>query len=513
MSMWACGSDLQERPTLVVYVAVDQLRGDMLERYDSLFTGGVRRLHDGGYRFLSATHDHAKTATAPGHATLSTGVFPSKSGIVGNEWMEEGPDGWRSVYSVEDTLTHILGLPAMEGRSPGNLLRGGLADWIAAADTGAIIVSASRKDRAAITMAGKTQGHTYWISETEGRWITSNFYAEDYPGWVERLNQLTMPDLFGDSIWEQTMPVAAREASRPDTSEYEGDGENTFFPHRFHDEVRNTDRHGALNRWAYGLTAPDAALGEFAKEAVRALGLGQDPVVDYLGLSFSQVDAVGHEYGPLGREQLQNLLHLDRVLGDLMAFLDDEVGEGRWVMAVAGDHGAVTIPEHLVEAGEVGSRATREDITQLRSTFRAFRDLEGDPQEIADSLVLALEELPFIGDALSILELTTPPAADSFVTLMKNSYHPDRWISGYGSQGSGVVFRFVEGYYPDTSPRGTGHGTPYYYDRHVPLIFFGTRVEAGRSGDPVRTVDVAPTLAELAGIPVPSDLDGQPLLR
>ncbi|NNM04639.1 MAG: hypothetical protein HKO65_06000 [Gemmatimonadetes bacterium] len=510
---WACGGGLQGGPTLVVYVAVDQLRGDMLERYDSLFTGGIRRLHDDGYRFLSATHDHAKTATAAGHATLSTGVFPSRSGIVGNEWMEEGPDGWRRMYSVEDTLTHVLGMPALEGRSPANLLRGGLADWIAEADSGAIIVSGSRKDRAAIPMSGKTRGHTYWISGTEGRWITSSFFADAYPAWVERLNQVTMPVLFGDSVWEQTIPVASRDASRPDTSEFEGNGEHTFFPHRFHDEVEDTERHGALNRWAYSKTAPDAALGEFAKEAIRALRLGQDPVTDYLGLSFSQTDAVGHDYGPLGREQLENLLHLDRVLGDLMILLDEEVGEGRWVMALTGDHGAISIPEHLAEKGGVGSRATREDLTQLRATFRAFRESEGDPQEIADSLVLALEALPFIGDALSILELTTPPAADSFVTLMRNSYHPERWIGGYGSQGSGVVFRFIEGYYPDPAPLGTGHGTPYYYDRHVPLVFLGPGVAMGSSSDPVRTVDIAPTLAELAGIPVPDDLDGQPLLR
>jgi len=254
-------------------------------------------------------------------------------------------------------------------------------------------------------------------------------------------------------------------------------------------------------------------LSEFAQEAVRTLDLGQDAATDYLGLSFSQTDAVGHEYGPLGREQLENLLHLDRVLGELMTVLDHEVGEDRWVMALTGDHGALSIPEHLVEEGDDASRATREDFSRLRDTYRAYREAEGDPQEVADSLVLALERLPFVADALSILELTTPPPADSFVVLMRNSYHSDRWIGGYGSQGTGVVFRFVEGYYPSTTPRGAGHGTPYYYDRHVPLIFFGSMVEPGTSHDPARTVDIAPTLAELAGIGMPSDLDGQPLLR
>lgn len=510
---FACTGTLEERPRLVVFLVVDQLRGDLLERYDSLFSGGIRRLHDGGFRFLSATHDHAKTSTAVGHATLSTGVFPSRNGIVGNEWLERTPDGWRSVYSVEDTLTHILGLPVLEGRSPQNLLRGGLADWIMAADSGAVVVSASRKDRAAITMAGKTRGHVFWITENEGRFATSTFYAADYPAWVERINRLEMPSIFADSIWEQTVPLQVRSASRPDTSEYEGDGVHTFFPHRFYEEVGSPDRTGALTRWAFGKVHPDAALGVFAMEAVRSLGLGGDQTTDYLAISFSQTDAVGHDYGPRSREQLVNLLHLDGVLGEVMATLDEYVGEGRWVMALTGDHGVLDLPEHVVGGGSVGRRATREEFAQIRSTFRAWQGENGGSPGASDSLVAALEQLAFVEDAMTVLELSAPPPADSFSVLLRNSFHPDRWIGGFGSQGSGVVFRFREGYYASTSQRGTGHGSPYYYDRHVPLIFFGAGVEKGISMDPVRTVDIAPTLALLAGIDTPDDLDGQPLLR
>jgi predicted AlkP superfamily pyrophosphatase or phosphodiesterase len=513
LSLSACIGDGGEKPALVVFVSVDQLRGDLLERYADHFTGGLRRLHEGGFRFLNTTHDHSKTATAAGHATLSSGVFPFRSGIVGNEWRERTLDGWRLVYSVEDTLTHILGLPAMEGRSPKNILRSCLADWMVAADSGTIVASASRKDRAAITMAGKTRGHVYWITENQGRFVTSDFYADDYPGWVSRMNEIEMPAIFGDSIWEQNVPVSAREATRPDTSNYEGDGVHTFFPHRFSEEVRNPDRSGALTRWNYAQTAPDRAVGVFAGEAIEALGLGADDVTDYLALSFSQTDAVGHDYGPLSREQLGNLLHLDEVLGGLMETLDQEVGEGRWLLALSADHGALDIPEHSAEQGGAGRRATSEEFGLVRRVFREFNEAEGDPEELTEALVTHLEELPFVADAMSVFELTTPPAADSFAVLMRNSYHPDRWLGGFGSAGSDVVFRFEEGYYPDASARGTGHGTPYYYDRHVPLVFFGTGVDAGVSRDPARTVDIAPTLAALAGVEFPDDLDGRPLFR
>ncbi len=508
----SCADDGDDRPGLVVLVSVDQLRGDLVQEYASLFTGGFRRLLDEGFQFPNTTHDHSVTATAAGHAVLSTGVFPYRNGIVGNSWSERTPGGWRSVYSMEDTLAHILGHPILEGRSPRNLLRGGLPDWIAAGDSAAVVVSLSRKDRAAVTMAGKARGQVYWIIP-DGEFVTSSFYADAYPDWVERFNRVEMPRIFGDSVWEATAPEAARARARADSSAYEGDGVHTAFPHRFQDEVEDRDQPGALNRWAYGQTHPDAAVGALAREAVRVLGMGQDQVPDYLGLGFSQTDAIGHNYGPGSQEQLENLLHLDRVLGQVMLTLDEVVGAGRWVMAFTADHGAMDMPEILAEAGEDARRADPEDFRVLRGLFDEYREMEGDPLEVADSLVQALERLPFIADAMTAAELTGGPPADSFVTLIRNSYHPDRWVSGAGSRGSGVLFRYVEGYYPSTSERGTGHGTPYHYDRLVPLIFYGTGVEPGISEEPVRTVDVAPTLASLAGIPWPTDVDGKPLLQ
>lgn len=502
-----------ERPALVVLVVIDQLRADLLDQYDSVFTGGFRRLRDDGHRFTSATHVHSKTTTCPGHATLGTGAFPSRNGIVDNEWLERTPEGWRSVYCMEDTLSHILGHPAMEGRSPQNLLRDGLADWILAADSGAIVVSASRKDRAAIGLGGRGPGHVYWITENQGQFVTSSYYADAYPAWVERFNQEEMTRIFGDSVWEQTLSPEARAYSRRDTVEYEGDGEHTFFPHRFFEEVEGTTRPGALKRWAYEQMHPDAAVGAFAEVAVEEFQLGVDGVTDYLALSFSQTDAIGHDYGPFSREQLENLVHLDRLLGNLMELLDEKVGSGRWVMSLTADHGVLAIPEYLAERGEPGGRLSSRELSELREVFQAHQGREGDPLEVANALAGELEALPFVADAFSVAEMTSSPPADSFTVLFRNSYHPERWHWGYRSQGSGVLFRFVEAYYPDSSLRGTGHGSPYYYDRHVPLIFYGLGVDRDVSDLPVRTVDVAPTLAHLAGIPAPPNIDGVPLIR
>ncbi len=504
-------ASLDEGPALVVLVVVDQLRGDLLERYDPVFNGGIRRLLDEGFRFSNATHDHGNTYTAPGHAAIATGVYPSRSGMVGDAWLERTPNGWRSVHAVEDTLTHLLGLPALDGRSPRNLLREGLADWMVGADSGSIVFSASRKDKPSIILGGKNRGHVYWITENAGRFATSTYYTDTLPTWVERFNREEMPRIFGDSVWEQTVPLAAGSLTRRDTVEYEGDGVHTYFPHRFHEEVQDPDRPGALNRWAYRQIHPDAAVAAIAMEAVRALGMGRDDIPDLLALSFSQADAVGGAYGPLSREQLEVLMHLDRVLGDLMAFLDQFVGAGKWVMAFTGGHGVLTIPEYLSEKGHEGARATREQLSTLNRTFDAVREADGNPAEVADSLAEALKDLPFVADALTLPELMGGPPADSFVVFMRNSHHPDRWVGVAGSQGSGVVLRFAEYFLPSPSPRGTGHGSPHYYDRYVPLIFLGAGVPGGVSHDPVRSVDVAPTLGHLAGISVPTDLDGRPL--
>jgi arylsulfatase A-like enzyme len=250
-----------------------------------------------------------------------------------------------------------------------------------------------------------------------------------------------------------------------------------------------------------------------AQEALTALELGKDETTDLLALSFSQVDAVGHDYGPRSREQLENLLHLDRVLGEFLGSLDRVVGEGSWLLALTGDHGVMDVPESMREEGRAGTRASESQLDQLRAIFLRSRDWHDSPLVAEDALVNELEALPFVADALGLSDLTGGPPADSFVVLMRNSHHPDRWTGGFDSQGSGVVFRFSEGFYATSDPQGTGHGSPYYHDRWVPLYFLGAGVRPGTSASPVRTVDVAPTLADLAGISMPTDLDGRPVFE
>jgi len=505
-----CGStppppDAADGPTLVVLMSVDQLGADLFYGYREFFTGGFRRLLEAGFGFANATHDHADTETAPGHHTLSTGVHPTRHGIVTNTWSERDGDGWRSVYSVEDPDHPILGYPYLEGRSPANGLRTGIADWMIAHDPEARMASISRKDRAAIGLAAKAKGDVYWMADRGGEFITSDYYHSEMPEWVERFNVDALPTVYSQTVWESTVPDSIASASRPDTSRFELDGEHTYFPHRAEDLVDASDA-GDLNHWRYEYTPfPDEAVLAFAREAITRLQLGLRGHVDFLGISLSQTDLVGHNYGPQSREQLDNLLRLDRHLADFFDYLDQTVGSGRWVLAFSADHGVLDIPEQLAAEGVDAVRLDREDRADFLDAIASAEPEGPGAQERVKDVLLGL---PYVAAAYTYQEIESGEPADSFAVLFAHSHSETR--APELSARWGVRTRFVPNLLPWGSNRTT-HGSPYLYDRHVPLIFMGLGVPAGTSSERVATVDVAPTLARLAGIPAPDDLDGRVL--
>jgi len=490
-------------------LAVDQLEAGLLARYDALYSGGLRRLLDEGFSFQNATHDHASTETAPGHTTLATGVHPTRHGIVGNTWFVREDEGWRSVYSMEDDGSPILGHPEMPGRGPANIVRGGLADWILDRDADARVVSVSRKDRSAIGLAARAPGEVYWLAGEAGAFITSEHYRGSYPAWLADFNARVMPQVYADTVWESAVPPQARSLTRPDTSRWELDGEHTAFPHRPAD---TGDAGGAegMNSWRFEFTPfPDRAVVELAMEAVRQLDLGQRATVDYLGVSLSQTDLVGHHFGPGSREQLDNLLRVDTELARLFAFFDEEVGPGRWVLAFSADHGILEIPEELAARGEPAQRLTRDHRQQLLDRIQAgVTAAPGSGGSEAKSVRDAVATLPFVAGSYTFEDVESVSPPDSFAVLFRNSHAPDKAVGL--SDRWGVYVRFPEQALEWNTARAT-HGSPYYYDRHVPLIFLGAGVRAGTSAERVATVDAAPTLAALARIPAPDDLDGRSL--
>jgi Uncharacterized proteins of the AP superfamily len=503
-----------QKPRLVVMVLVDQLRADMLDKYADLFTGGFKRLRMEGHNYTNATHDHAVTETAPGHADLSTGVYPSRHGIVSDEWFEKHDGKWVYTNNVFDPAVKIVGQPQLPGASPANLERSGFAEWLTAADSRSIIASVSGKDRGAILPAAHTRGFVYWFNNSVGRFVTSTYYRDADPQWITSFNDNMQARFRSDTVWKSVVPRSMISRTDNDTIPTEGDGVHTAFPHSFSLE-------GSPNAfWLWWSMIPDldVATIDLAKTMVTSLGLGRDEATDFLSVSASSTDRVGHAYGPDSREQLDNLLRLDRELGQFFDFLDRTVGKGKWTMMLTADHGVLGLAEDVQAHGGFARRLTASDKATFDS-LRAIANASSDPKAAAVKLRDDLKRLPVIADAWTHEQLETEQPADSFEVLKRRGMWPGREDGVFSRDG--VEVRFVPGNHFQRNNKSrwidripaprTNHGSPYYYDRHVPMIFMGPGIKPGRDASRARTIDFAPTFAAILGIPYPSDLDGQPL--
>jgi predicted AlkP superfamily pyrophosphatase or phosphodiesterase len=516
-----------EPPRLVVLVAVDQLRADLLDRYNSLFKGGFRRLRDEGLRFTNTTVDHAITISHPGHVTLATGMVPARHGIVDAAFFEGPPSGRKLVDALEDPQEKILGDPDEKGVSPRKILVPTLPEWMIQANPRSRAVALGSGRFSSLLHAGHFKGDVYWYSVHAGRFVTSSYYRQSYPGWLDKFNAETLPRLQNESTpWEDQVPEEGRSFT-PDAVAFEADHVHVAFPHRLEDVVpaeKIADpkmREKALAWWIATTPALDAATLALARESVQALSLGQEDAPDYLSIVVSQVDDIGHWYGPFSREQLDNLLKLDRELGEFFGFLDQAVGKGKYLVALSADHGVPNIPEQDRERGRAVRRLTEKEIQEaVDAADKIAASAPGTPQEIARRVADRLNRYDFVSDAMTAETLASPgTTCDPFTRLFRNSYRADRVPrfplfsfshEGQGVGRYGVVVRLTRGTMPDFDP--SVHGSPYEVDRMVPLLFMGPGVTPGLSDIRARTVDVAPTLARLAGIPFPAGLDGRPLL-
>ena len=511
------------RPSLVVVIAVDQLRADLLDRYGAAFTGGFERLRRQGRWFTRTDVDHAITVSHPGHATLATGMHPSHHGIVDAAFYA-GPPGARVFTdAVEDKDAPIVGAPKLPGASPRQFLATTLAEWIASASAGARVVAVGSGRFSSLLHAGKAKGDVYWYDGGVGRYVTSSYYRTAEADWVSRFNTTTLPPLIDAAVsWTETTPEPLRRLAGPDNARWEADHEHTTFPHNLAQlapkERLNDPR--VKGSWFAAMPMLDGATLALAAAGVDALQLGRRGPVDYLGIVVSQADDIGHWYGPSSREQLDNLIRLDRALGEFFDRLDASVGRDRWVVALSSDHGIPDVPEERVARGEKARRVGAKEYAAVLDRVKAERERgPKDPAALAESVARLVEAADFVADAMTPKDLFEGKAADEYVELYRNSSRPDRlprfplfdFETGRSLVAeSGVAVRLDADAMPDLDT--AVHGSPYPFDRSVPLVFLGPGIAPGRIDERARTVDLAPTLARLAGIPLPQGLDGRALL-
>jgi predicted AlkP superfamily pyrophosphatase or phosphodiesterase len=520
-----CGAAVSrgERPRLAVVLAVDQLRADLLERCDPALVGGLRRLLDRGRRFTRAMVDHAITGSHAGHATLATGCVPARHGIVDAAFYETRNGVPELTDALRDPLERMVDVAGIPGVSPRRILAGTLTGWFVRADPETRFAAVGSGAFLPILHAGGARGDVYWFLPAAGRFVTSSYYRPRDPDWVRRFNARILPRFVEASLdWYSEVPAGARALALPDAAPGEAGGGHASFPHLFDREVPQERRGDPMfrSRWFAGTPLPDAATLALAREAIVAGELGRRGTTDVLTVVLSQIDAVGHRYGPRSQEVLDALLRLDRELGAFFNFLDATVGEGRWVVALSSDHGVADLPETAAAEGRPGRRVRMREVEALMRRLRQ----EGAPDRpgagSAERIARILEEADFVADAMTPAELRSRAAPeDLYARLYRNSVHPDRvprfpFFDMYTGESpvarAGVVVRLVEG--AVLEPLAAEHGSPYDYDRHVPLLFMGPGVPPGASDVEARTVDLAPTLAALCRVEPPAPIDGRALL-
>lgn len=489
-------------PTLIVFMAVDQMRADYIDRFQSQLTGGLARLSRGGAVFTNAYHDHAITETAPGHSVMLSGRFPAHTGIVTNS------------LGVPDPQAPLLGGggdPASPFRFRGTVL----IDWLRMKDPRSRALSVSRKDRGAILPIGRAHQQAYWYA-WDGRFTTSTYYADTLPTWVNKFNARKIPQTYAGKAWTLLLP--AKSYPEPDSVYEENNARNQVFPHPFSDDPVAVARSFAAYPMMDSLTA------QMALEGVTALNLGRGPVPDLLSVSFSTTDAVGHAYGPDSREIHDQILRLDKYMGQFIDSLYKLRDSSKIVFALTADHGVQPNPEVRAEREHVAAlrvavtpilQATQRALLAAGADSGVLRYEEGvvllNRAAIAKTKIRADSVLEALAD--TIRKLNGVGRVDYVKDLAKRDTTKDdvarRWLHmlPHDFPADLVISLAPYAYFPGGN--FATHGTPNDLDAHVPVIFYGPWFTPGRYNQRALVADIAPTLAAVAEVQPSEAVDGR----
>jgi predicted AlkP superfamily pyrophosphatase or phosphodiesterase len=508
---------------LVVGIVIDQFRADYLNRFSDQFgEGGFKRLLDGGAVFTNANFIQVPTYTACGHAMFMSGAVPAMNGIVGNDWYDRTTG--RRVTSVSDDKTQLVGGRDGSGMSPHRLLGSTIGDELKLASTGqAKVIGLSYKDRSAILPAGKRPDAAYWFDGSTGNFVTSTYYRSELPDWLKAFNRDNHCFNYFGKKWEKMLPESAYARSDKDDAPYEKSPYGTKFPYT----INGGEAKPGTKFIAQFEASPFANdhLVNMAKAAIEAEKLGADDVTDLLTISFSANDLLGHAMGPYSQEVHDMTLRTDRTLAELFGYLDKKIGLDQVVIALTADHGVAPIPEQVQQLG-YGGRIEAKQITDavtnaLNQRFgeekwvlqsvngnvyldeTAIERRKLDAAEVEAVASKALLKLPAIVEAFTRSQILAGQMPNTAIARgVSNGFHPQR---------NGNLVIITQPFYFVGESATTTHGSPYKYDTHVPVIFYGAGIAAGSFHTVSSPADIAPTLAALLKLETPSNAVGNVL--
>jgi predicted AlkP superfamily pyrophosphatase or phosphodiesterase len=508
-----------KRPKLVVGIVVDQMRWDYLYRYYDRYAenGGFKRLINQGFNCDNTMIPYAPTITACGHSCIYTGSVPSITGITGNIWWDNQLN--KSVYCTEDSSVKTVGgnTAAAGSESPRNLLTTTIGDELRlATNFQSKVFGVALKDRASILPAGHSANGAYWFDGKTGDWITSDYYMKVLPDWAKNFNSQKLVDKYYKEGWNTLYPLNTYKQSTADENAYEAKPFGPAakgFPYNFSSFAGNN--YGVVYSTPFGNTIT----AEFAKQAIISEHLGADSVTDLLAVSFSSPDYVGHAFGPNSIEEEDLYLRLDKELGDFLNFLDTKVGKDQYVIFLSADHGVAHVPafakDHNIPAGIVdfsllagkmnaalnekfGQNNLVVDIIEYQVVLNlpVIASSSLKINEIKDWIINYLSKQPGIDRVIDMDDLYNTPLNAKVREMFANGYYPAR---------SGQIQVLLKPQWlPGNETGGTTHGLWNPYDAHIPLLWYGWGIKAGKTNRELYMTDIAPTLAALLHIQMPN---------
>lgn len=513
---FTCSSsyDNLEKPKLVVAIVVDQMRYDFLENLSDRYTeNGFNRLINEGYNCKSNFFNYVPTVTGPGHSSVSTGSTPMTHGIVGNNWFDRKKN--KSVYCTDDSDYDNIGGDDYTGnKSPNNLLVETFADINKLNNPKAKTISVGIKDRGSILMGGKNADAAYWYyGKEKAQWITSTYYMQNLPTWVENFNQEDNLEKYLND-WVPLNDISTYDNYEIDNNNFEKlfkGKDNSAFPYDTKSLMKHNDCFDMIKETPYG----NEMTTDFAIEAIINEELGKRGETDVLTISYSSTDYVGHSFGVASVETQDTYIRLDREIEKLLSFLDNELGENQYTLFLTGDHGVLEIPAFLTSNGVNAMAISENDmkkevVKQLQSVFNLkiediiddidnnqiylsdneIKNLGLNKNNVIDELIKILESFDFISNAYSAEYIMNSKNLEGYEKLIQNGFHKER---------SGDIALILKPNVIFYDGKGTTHGSGYNYDTHVPLIFFGSGVKNGETFLTTEIPDIAPTISKLLG--------------
>ena len=518
------GTKKTTKPKLVVGIVIDQMRYDYIYRFwDKFGNEGFKKLVNEGFFCKNTNFNYVPTYTGPGHASIYTGTTPAINGIIANDWFDRAK--LKDLYCAQDYNVIGVGTTSKEGkRSPVNMLTSTITDELRiSSNMKSKVIGIALKDRSAILPAGHTANAAYWYDGSIGSFISSSYYMTELPKWVQEFNKKELPKKYLSQAWNTLLPIEQYTESLPDDNRYEtlGKGElKPVFPHDLPSLYPKNGGLGMIRNTPFG----NSLTKDFAIETIKSENLGKSGATDFLAISFSSPDYIGHYYGPNSIEQEDDYLRLDKELAELIKFIELQVGQGNALVFLTADHAAPEVPAYLndlrIPAGYVREEKMVDSLKKyMIKTYGDSLVLSFSNQQVflnhavIDSKKLFLQQ---VQEDVAAFLFKFPEVSEVITaSTMNNTQFTEgvRYLmqKGYNAKRSGDVLVNYLPAYVDYMPTGTTHGSPYSYDTHVPLLFYGWNIKQGSSTEQIYITDIAATLAMMLNIQFPNGCTGKPI--